>query len=683
MGGLFQWIKSLDILIRRIRYSTTGKALITLIVLLLSFYIIKVNSILVICFIVFFLYQLWIRTKVINVIIIASLFILLYITLNELTSDLAIVHINKIPENFVKEYSGYDQEVIENRLIDEIQKVDKIVKSDVQTLPASSEYTLGILKKSPNIRLLPYESDLTINRLFQFIKKEGYFQSIFKYKFYLVSGEITRHKMSRKWMLTLRLRSDKQNNVLNIPCERKFLFPLAAEFILKEYDPISLLKYYFITNNLDALSELSNELIELNNNQSFAHIGLGIIYGKQDQTSKAIDEFNLALKYNPKNAEAYYNLGITYYKKNQMDKAITAFKDVAKYKTDYSNAYFNLGLAYKEKGELGQAIDSFTLAAKYKPNDIDMHYELGLAYSNNNSFDKAIKEYELVQGYRPNQADIYNNLGYAYEKVGLIDEAINTYEKAIKIKTDYASAYNNLGNAFLKKHEIDKAIASYKSAIESKHKYVEAYNNLGKAYYVKGYRKTPIKMFELALQYKPDYAEAYNNLGILYFEKNQVSLSIELFKLALKYAPNYAEAFFNLGCAYKVTQADDKVIENFEAAISNRPDFSQAYYNLGIEYSLNGKSDLAINAFKLSIKKKTDAVNSDNNLDLIAKEDIASTDKDAIIYYNLGIAHEEEGNNLDAKQAYEKYLKYSEQNNEITDKIHLKLSKLEKKKRIL
>ena len=94
-----------------------------------------------------------------------------------------------------------------------------------------------------------------------------------------------------------------------------------------------------------------------------------------DDTAKAIDFFEKAVKVDPNYSEAYNNLGFAYEKLGQFDKAIPFYKKAVSnllYSTP-EKAYISMGNSYYRLGKYDDAISSFKNAVNRAP-------ELSLAY---------------------------------------------------------------------------------------------------------------------------------------------------------------------------------------------------------------------------------------------------------------------------------------------------------------
>jgi tetratricopeptide (TPR) repeat protein len=71
--------------------------------------------------------------------------------------------------------------------------------------------------------------------------------------------------------------------------------------------------------------------LEINPHLCGVRLNLGIIYYKQKQYEKAIDEYKKCLKTEPDYVLAHYNLGLAYYSKQQYKLAREQFEQVLKF----------------------------------------------------------------------------------------------------------------------------------------------------------------------------------------------------------------------------------------------------------------------------------------------------------------------------------------------------------------
>ncbi len=153
--------------------------------------------------------------------------------------------------------------------------------------------------------------------------------------------------------------------------------------------------------------------LEINPSSPQAHSDLGIALAKSGQIDEAIQEFQTALRLDPRAeqprlnleaaAEDSYQQGVESMKAKDAAKAIRDFERALRLKPDYAEAWNNLGVAYSTMpGHLPQAIDAFQAAVRINSNYIDAQYNLGAALSQiPGRQHEALGHFEIVERLHP------------------------------------------------------------------------------------------------------------------------------------------------------------------------------------------------------------------------------------------------------------------------------------------
>lgn len=98
------------------------------------------------------------------------------------------------------------------------------------------------------------------------------------------------------------------------------------------------------------------EAINEGDNVAEAYCNLGIINKDLGNISKALDNFTLALKHEPRHVEAHYNLGNLYFDAGQLPLARLHYEAAAQIEPRFSLVYFNLALAHFKLNDLAAAL---------------------------------------------------------------------------------------------------------------------------------------------------------------------------------------------------------------------------------------------------------------------------------------------------------------------------------------
>lgn len=129
---------------------------------------------------------------------------------------------------------------------------------------------------------------------------------------------------------------------------------------------------------------------------SESHTNLGSVYYLQGKHRDAINEWRLAVTYDPNNCEAKNNL------RQFSDKPIE------KPETGEDCEYFiDRGVELSEEGRLAESIKTLKKAYLLKPDHPLVHYNIGLVYGKLGNFENARKHLEKFLKLEPNHAEAH------------------------------------------------------------------------------------------------------------------------------------------------------------------------------------------------------------------------------------------------------------------------------------
>ena len=100
-----------------------------------------------------------------------------------------------------------------------------------------------------------------------------------------------------------------------------------------------------------------------------AYCNLGIINKDLGKLGKALDNFTLSLKHEPRHVEAHYNLGNLYYDAGELPLARLHYEAAANIESGFSLVYFNLALVYHKLNDLQGAIAALDKYKQLAPDD--------------------------------------------------------------------------------------------------------------------------------------------------------------------------------------------------------------------------------------------------------------------------------------------------------------------------
>jgi len=171
---------------------------------------------------------------------------------------------------------------------------------------------------------------------------------------------------------------------------------------------------------------------------------------KQDQPTKAaeldaqaLDDFETAVKLDPKNWKALHNRAVSRALAGERDEALADFRRVAELKADYANAWFNIAEIHADRGEYDEAITNYAQAIKLKADDYDSYLRRGHAYRQLRKFDEALADYDRAARLAPDKVEPLLSRGDIRRRLGQWQLAAEEYRRAVALDHRSGRAYQS------------------------------------------------------------------------------------------------------------------------------------------------------------------------------------------------------------------------------------------------
>lgn len=170
-----------------------------------------------------------------------------------------------------------------------------------------------------------------------------------------------------------------------------------------------------------------------------AHLQRGNQFDENDQSERAIAEWQEALALDPNCVEARYNLGIAYADQRDFDRAIEELRAVIRATPLDLDARRELAEIFLELEEFQNAIDELRQILTFAP-DAHAAHLLARTYFNLERWDEAAGALE-AGAMLEEDADLWFELGKVYEQQSRrLDDAILAYRRALIANPDQRDA---------------------------------------------------------------------------------------------------------------------------------------------------------------------------------------------------------------------------------------------------
>jgi len=196
---------------------------------------------------------------------------------------------------------------------------------------------------------------------------------------------------------------------------------------------------------------------------------MGIILSENHQDIAALGFFNKAIEVK-KDHIVYNNRGNLYLNMKQYDLAIEDYDLAIKYNPSFTEAHYNKGNCMKELNEPAKAIECYRRAIMCNPKYFHAHNNMGLCYQSLNQFDNALAANQQAVKIDPNNYLIYNNMGFTLHTLMRTDDAIAAFNKSIELNPDAIDPRFNVGFVYLLKGDLEKGWAGHEVRWNNKYK---------------------------------------------------------------------------------------------------------------------------------------------------------------------------------------------------------------------
>ena len=219
-------------------------------------------------------------------------------------------------------------------------------------------------------------------------------------------------------------------------------------------------------NNLVNAKVLLLKILDIEPDNFDALNIIGVINGKENKHTEAINFFKKAQKIRPDNNLVNFNLGKALSGIGNDLDAIKYYKIAIRLDKNHLGSWLNFGKSLHQLEKHDEALSYYDQAIKLKPDYFEAHYNKANTLKILKRYDEAIIHYSQAIKLKPDYFNAYIERGVTFELVNLKDEALFDYDKAIKLKPDSALSYNNKGNVLRTQSHYDQAIFNYYKALK-------------------------------------------------------------------------------------------------------------------------------------------------------------------------------------------------------------------------
>jgi len=207
-------------------------------------------------------------------------------------------------------------------------------------------------------------------------------------------------------------------------------------------------------------------VIELEPDNTVAHIHLAWAYNGAGNFQKAIAHLSRAIAWDPKNEHAYIQRGWSYNGLSEYKLAVTDLDKALSLNANSPWTYFHRAWAYNALGNFQQAKNDMDNAVKINPNEPFNYIMRSWSYNGLGNFQEAMKDANTVLKLDPYNKYAYLQRGWAFNGLGNYQQAEKDFNTTLDIDPKFADGYYNLSIFYLYREGKGKAMTFLNRAIK-------------------------------------------------------------------------------------------------------------------------------------------------------------------------------------------------------------------------
>jgi tetratricopeptide (TPR) repeat protein len=250
---------------------------------------------------------------------------------------------------------------------------------------------------------------------------------------------------------------------------------------------------------------------------------MGIVYLRERQLDKAMEQFQLAQKMDGTLAEAYYGQGEVMHRRERCSDAVPLLQKAVDLDRKFPNAQLALGECLTSLKQFDKAIDVYSEGLKWGPKWSPLFLiGLGRVEAARDSLRDAGIYFTRAREQAPDDPQVRRALGNFYYERGTWALAINEFQAAVIIDSADAELHYELAQAMFYDKRYTDALDEYQTAARQAPDYAPAQLGLGNLLYLSGAadpkRYTEARApLEAYTRLQPDDAKGWSLLGRDYY----------------------------------------------------------------------------------------------------------------------------------------------------------------------
>ena len=394
--------------------------------------------------------------------------------------------------------------------------------------------------------------------------------------------------------------------------------------------------------------------------EAVAHFATALTYDLDGRQAEALEEYAQAASQDPGYEPVVIESARRYIRAREPEKAVSILKRASEEKDASGRIFAWLGLAYGQADHPEEAIKANKLAIKKMPGSLVPYQNLSQIYIQNGQTNEALAVLDLAAEQTSVSPDYLIDLADLNERHGRsraidpetvrrrVTELLN---RATELKPENPHILQRLGDGYTNVGQPDKAEQAYLQLLERFPRMPMIRTKLADMYLKSGNQeKAKIQLEEIAKR-NPTNARTQAVLGMMALDAsaldpNEVTNAVRHLERALVLGPDFENVYYDLARANLMLRKPEDALKVLDKARSRfKTSFILDFYS-GMAYAAKESYQEAVAHFL--------------SAELLAKnQDDGPVQLNRQFYFQVGSAHERNGDHEQAAAYFEKCLEMS------------------------
>jgi Tfp pilus assembly protein PilF len=214
----------------------------------------------------------------------------------------------------------------------------------------------------------------------------------------------------------------------------------------------------------------------------------------------------------PASAKPHFDYGSALQKEGRLEEAVEQYNRALQFNPKDAKAHTKVAIALTGQAKFDAAVPHMETALDLEPNNAEFHLVYATLLERIGRNDEAAPHFEAATRLKPDSAEAHYSYAEFLAGLGKNDEYIGELRRALQLRPDYPNAELQLADALFAKGNLKEAEGHYLAVLRADPKLTVAYNSLGKLYLTQGQISQALVQFSEALRLNPSYKEAEENL---------------------------------------------------------------------------------------------------------------------------------------------------------------------------